>query len=141
MISFSVPDTMIFAFPVLFFLLILWVLTVLAWIEGLRAIRAAGQPQSGIRGRVLPPLMLLMVPLAALVFLFLLRLRLDVRHATYYLLPGRMFFVAFVSALAALLMSLRAPRGVRGLTLSAAIAWLIGFGLVIRLMIGLNGLR
>ena len=85
--------------------------------------------------------MLLMVPLAALVFLFLLRLRLDVRHATYYLLPGRMFFVAFVSALAALLMSLRAPRGVRGLTLSAAIAWLIGFGLVIRLMIGLNGLR
>lgn len=132
---------MIFAFPVLLFLLVLWVLTVLAWIEGLRAIKAAGESKSEIRGRVLPPLILLIVPLAALVLLFLLRLRLDVRHATYYLLPGRMFSVSFVSALAALLMSFRAPRGVRGLALSASIAWLIAFGLVIRVIIGLNALR
>ncbi|HEX7959284.1 MAG TPA: hypothetical protein VF493_05170 [Terriglobales bacterium] len=131
---------MIFAFPLLLFLLVLWMLTVLAWVEGFRAIRAAGEPQSGIRGRVLPPLILLMVPLAALVFLFLLRLRLDLRHATYYLLPGRMFFVALVSALAALLMSLRAPRGVRGLALSASVAWLIGLGLLMTLISGLSGL-
>jgi hypothetical protein len=122
-------------------LLVLWMLTVLAWIEGLRIIRAAGESQSGIRGRVFPPLILLIVPFAALVFLFLLRLRLDVRHATYYVLPGRMLVVALVSALGALLLSLRAPRGVRGLALSAAIAWLIGLGLVIRLIMGLNALR
>jgi hypothetical protein len=132
---------MIFAFPLLLFLLVLWMLTVLAWVEGLRAIRAAGEPRSGIRGRVLPPLILLMVPLAELVFLFLLRLRLDVRHATYFLLPGRMFFIALISALAALLMSFRAPRGVRGLALSASIAWLLGVGLLIRMMMGLSGLR
>lgn len=132
---------MILAFPILLFLLVLWILTILAWVEGLRVIRAAGESNSGIRGRVLPPLILLMVPVAALVFLFLLRLRLDVRHATYFVLPGRIFFVAILSALAALLVSFRAPRGVRGLALSAAVAWLIAFGLVIRLMIGLNALR
>jgi hypothetical protein len=132
---------MFLAFPVVLFLLLLWILTVLAWIEGLRAIRAAGELRSGIRGRVLPPLILLIVPFATLVFLFLLRLRLDVRHGTYFVLPGRMLVVALVSALAALLLSLRAPRGVRGLTLSASIAWLLGLGLLIRLIMGLNALR
>ena len=130
---------MIFAFPVLFFLLILWVLTLLAWIEGLGAIKIAGESKSDIRRRTLPPLILLAVPLAAVVLLFLLRIGL--RHPTYSVLPERIFLIAFLSALAALLMSFRAPRGVRGVALSAAIAWLIGFGLILRVMIGLNGLR
>jgi len=130
---------MIFAFPVLFFLLILWVLTVLAWIEGLRAIKTAGESKPDIRGRTLPPLILLAVPIAALVFLFVLRLSL--RHPTYSVLPERIFLISLLSALAALLMSFRAPRGVRGLALSAAIAWIIAFALVIRATIALNGLR
>src|SRR5689334_22838716 len=79
-----VQQTMIFAFPVLLFFLVLWILTVLTWIEGLGTLKIAGESKSDIRGRILPPLILLTVPFAALVFLVLLRLR----HATDFVLRG-----------------------------------------------------
>jgi hypothetical protein len=45
---------MIFAFPVMLFLLVIWVLTLLAWIEGMRATAGAGEGKAAIRRRILP---------------------------------------------------------------------------------------
>jgi hypothetical protein len=124
---------MIFAFPVLLVLLILWVLTLLAWIEGLRAIKAATES----KGRILLPMLLLTVPVLMLFGFFFLRLGRVVSLA----LPGQMAIVGAASALAALLTSFRAPRGFRGLALAASIAWLACFGLALMALFALSGLR
>ena len=128
---------MIFAFPVLLFLLVLWVLTLLAWIEGLRAIRSAGEVKAQIRRRVLPPMILLAAPIIILSGFFLMRLG----HWVSPALPGRMAIIGAASALAALITSFRSPHGFRALALSAAIAWLVCFGLALIAMFSLRALR
>jgi hypothetical protein len=124
---------MIFAFPVLLVLLILCVLTLLAWIEGLRAINAATEA----KGRILLPMLLLTVPVLMLFGFFLLRLG----HVVSPALPGRMAIIGAASAFAALLTSIRAPRGFRGMALAASIAWLACLGLALMAVFALTGLR
>jgi heme/copper-type cytochrome/quinol oxidase subunit 2 len=128
---------MIFAFPVMLFLLVIWVLTLLAWIEGMRATAGAGEAKADIQRRVLLPMVLLTVPFAILVIFFVLRFG----HVVSLVWPGRMAIIGLFSALAALITSLRAPRGFRGLAISASMAWLVCFGLALMAMFALRGLR
>lgn len=128
---------MIFAVPVLLVLLTLWVLTLLAWIEGLRAIRAATEPKTELWERILPPMLLLIAPILMLFGLFFLRLG----HLISPALPGRMVIIGATSALAALITSFRAPRGFRGLAIAASMAWLVCFGLALLAVFALRGLR
>src|SRR5215813_3936235 len=128
---------MIFAFPVMLFLAVIWVLTLLAWIEGFRTMAAAAESKDDIRQRVLPPMLLLTAPIAIVFGFFLLRLV----HVASPALPGRMAIIGAASALAALITSIRAPRGFRALALSASIAWLACFGLALMAVFALSGLR
>jgi hypothetical protein len=128
---------MIFAFPVMLFLAVIWVLTLLAWIEGFRTMAAAAESKDDIRQRVLPPMLLLAAPIAILFGFFLLRLG----HVVSPALPGRMAIIGAASAFAALLTSIRAPRGFRGLAIAAAMAWLFCFGFALVLLFSLSRLR
>ena len=128
---------MIFAFPVMLLLAVIWVLTLLAWIEGFRTMAAAAKSKDDVRQRVLPPMLLLAAPIALVFGFFLLRLV----HVVSPALPGRMAIIGAVSALGALLTSIRAPRGFRGLAIAAATAWLVCFELALMALFALSGLR
>jgi len=79
-------------------------------------------------------MLLLTAPILMLFGLFFLRLG----HVGSPALPGRMVIIGATSALAALITSFRAPRGFRGLAISASIAW---FGLALTALFALRGLR
>ena len=128
---------MIFAFPVFLFLLVVWVLTALAWVEGLRAMARAGEAKADMRRRILPPMLLLTVLMAILFGFFILRIGRVVSLAW----PGRMAIIGAFSAIAALITSMRAPRGFRGLAIAASTGWLVCFGLVLTALFALRGLR
>jgi len=117
--------------------LVPFVLTLMAWRAGLRAIASAGVSKSSIRARTCPAMLFLIGPVAVVIIHIWLRVgQVDQLTAT----KAFVWIVAIgaMSSVAALVTSTWAPRGFRLLALCAAAAWVGCFVYIIR---GISGLR
>lgn len=129
---------MLSLFPVLLlFLLVPFVLTLLAWRKGLQTIASGNGPTTGLRLRTLPPMLFLAGPVIALLGFFSLRMA----HETSLATPGWMVVIGISSSVAALITSFWGPRDFRPLALFAAAAWVVCFGLALMMMLALAGLH
>jgi hypothetical protein len=130
---------MLSSFPVwLLLLLVPLVLTVLAWIKGLRAIAVVSESTAGVRARTLPPMLFLVGPVVILLsFVGML-----IAHvAPLMTAPWQLVLIGAVSSVAALVTSAWSPRGFRALALFAAAAWVACFGLALAVLSALHGLQ
>ncbi len=123
---------MLSSFPVwLLLLLVPLVLTVLAWIKGLKALAVVNESTAGLRARTWAPMLFLLVPFTLLLCFVGLRM-------VPLTAPGLVFFGA-ASSVAALVTSVRSPSGFRPLALFAAAAWVACFGLALMVMLAVSG--
>ena len=123
--------------PALIIPLLALVLTALAWRSGLRSIALAKQSGGDVRARVLPAMILLVIPVVMLLGLCGLRIARMQPSA----LAIEIFMIAGVSSIAALAASTWAVPGFRALAFFAAAAWSICFGLLLWAISALSGLR
>jgi hypothetical protein len=118
-----------------------FLLTLVAWRAGLRTIGATSDSEAGVPARTWPVLLLLACPAIELSVAWGLSALRDIGHVRGAFLPPAvtsvMIIIAPASAVAALIISGWAPRRLRPLAFSAAIAWVAAFGLVLYVAHGL----
>lgn len=118
--------------------LVPFVLTLLAWRAGLRAIAIAGVSKSSVRARTWPAMLFLAGPVAVAIIYIWLR----VGHVEQLTVANTFLWIVAIgvmSSVGALVTSTWAPRGFRLLALSAAAGWAACFAWVIRMIAGLGG--
>ena len=123
-------------FGVSIFLLVPIVLTVLAWIEGIRA-NGKAEPVPYVGTRTWPAMLFLAGPVLMLFGLVGLRMW-NLTHPTF---PVWMFFTGGASSMAALVASTWSAPGFRPIAFFAALGWVACFGLGLLMLSALSGLR